>query len=390
MINSIVVFYGSSRDFDEILQNEVTSLEDAITLIEVIQHYNARIRPSEAAVKESDLARKLTAEVCIVRTDDYGSILDHAIANFVTIITRNYDIGTLYVQNPPKRVFRSLYSAYPERIDIRNSKYITITREVLKTVYNGLCSDVLGQVSCKKQIMGGLYKATVAKRQQPIVLMLYGPSGVGKTETAKSISKSLGGDLLRIQFSMMQTTEAFDYIFGAEHSKGSFARDMLARESNVILIDEFDKVSPRFYNAFYELFDEGHFSDINYELDLPNAVFLLTCNFMTEHEIKTTLGAAMFSRIGAFIKYEDISKEHKVAIISKWYDSILKSLHEDEKAIIHGTNILSWFIDNVSHYDNIRILKTKMENAVFNKLTETFVIAPTEEAQRVIPKKLSN
>ena len=87
--------------------------------------------------------------------------------------------------------------------------------------------------------------------------MLYGPSGVGKTESAKSISKTMGGELLRIQFSMMQTTEAYNYVFGAEHSKGSFARDMMARESNVILIDEFDKVNPAFYNAFYELFDEG-------------------------------------------------------------------------------------------------------------------------------------
>ena len=54
--------------------------------------------------------------------------------------------------------------------------------------------------------------------------MLYGPSGVGKTESAKSISKTMGGELLRIQFSMMQTAEAYNYVFGAEHSKGSFAR----------------------------------------------------------------------------------------------------------------------------------------------------------------------
>lgn len=91
--------------------------------------------------------------------------------------------------------------------------------------------------------------------------MLYGPSGVGKTESAKSISKSLGGKLLRIQFSMMQNQESIDYIFGADHSKNSFARDMLGRESNVILIDEFDKVNPHFYNAFYELFDEGRYSN---------------------------------------------------------------------------------------------------------------------------------
>ena len=132
---------------------------------------------------------------------------------------------------------------------------------------------------CKKQILSGIYRLTTGTHGKPVVLMLYGPSGVGKTESAKSISKSLGGNLLRIQFSMMQTEEAFNYVFGAEHSKSSFARDMIGRESNVILIDEFDKVNPAFYNAFYELFDEGRYVDTNYDIDLGQAVFLLTCNF---------------------------------------------------------------------------------------------------------------
>ncbi len=74
--------------------------------------------------------------------------------------------------------------------------------------------------------------------------MFYGPSGVGKTETARCLSEAVGGELTRVQFSMMQTQEAYEYLFGAEHSKASFARGLLARESNVVLIDEFDKVDP--------------------------------------------------------------------------------------------------------------------------------------------------
>ena len=54
-----------------------------------------------------------------------------------------------------------------------------------------------------------MYRLTTGTHGKPVVLMLYGPSGVGKTESAKSISKSLGGDLLRIQFSMMQTEGSF-------------------------------------------------------------------------------------------------------------------------------------------------------------------------------------
>ena len=258
---------------------------------------------------------------------------------------------------------------------LKGSSYVELTRTVLKTIYQNLDNDVLGQDKCKKQILSGMYRLTTGTHGKPVVLMLYGPSGVGKTESAKSISKSLGGELLRIQFSMMQTEEAFNYVFGAEHSKSSFARDMVGRESNVILIDEFDKVNPAFYNAFYELFDEGRYVDTNYDIDLGQAVFLLTCNFGSETEIKKALGPAMFSRIGSCIEYADLTVEQKQIIINNWYSSILKTLQEDEKDFIQNTDVHEWFIKNAGRYDNIRILKGKMENAIFEKLTEQFIIS---------------
>ena len=219
-----------------------------------------------------------------------------------------------------------------------------------------------------------MYRLFTKTTNKPVVLMLYGPSGVGKTESAKSISKTMGGELLRVQFSMMQTNEAYNYVFGAEHSKGSFARDMMARESNVILIDEFDKVNPAFYSAFYELFDEGHYVDTNYDVNLGQAIFLLTCNFSSEEEIKKVLGPAMFSRIGCCIAYEELSTEQKQTIVANWYETILISLKEDEKETIRQTDILNWFTKNAERYDNIRILKTKLENAIFDKLADKFII----------------
>ena len=90
-----------------------------------------------------------------------------------------------------------------------------------------------------------------------MVLMFYGPSGVGKTETAKFISKALGEKIFRKQFSMFHSEEFSDYLFGENHSRPCFAKDLLERESNVILLDEFDKPAPVFHSVFYQLFDEG-------------------------------------------------------------------------------------------------------------------------------------
>ena len=375
MTDRIVIFYGSKKDFEELIARETNEDQVTIPFMELIQHYNARLRPNESGVRESALSHNIDVDNCVVRADDYGSVLEHVLSNFVNVVTLNHDIGTLFVHNPPRRVRDSLRSTYGDEIEYLGTQYPNLSREKLKEVYSNLEADILGQYNCKKQIISGMYRLITKTNNKPVVLMFYGPSGVGKTESAKSISKTMGGDLLRIQFSMMQTTEAYNYIFGADHSKGSFARDMMARESNVILIDEFDKVNPAFYNAFYELFDEGRYVDTNYDVNLGQAIFLLTCNFGSEEEIKKVLGPAMYSRIGCCVAYEELSIEQKQSIVRNWYESILSSLKEDEKEEIQKTDILDWFIKNAERYDNIRILKTKLENAVFDRLSEAFIIS---------------
>lgn len=219
MTDRIVIFYGSKKDFEELVATETSKEQVTIPFMELIQHYNARLRPNESGVRESALSRNIDVDNCVVRADDYGSVLEHVLSNFVNVVTLNHDIGTLFVHNPPRKVRDSLRSAYGDDIEYLGTQYPDLSREKLKEVYSNIEKDILGQSNCKKQIISGMYRLIAKANNKPVVLMLYGPSGVGKTESAKSISKTMGGELLRIQFSMMQTTEAYNYVFGAEHSK---------------------------------------------------------------------------------------------------------------------------------------------------------------------------
>lgn len=190
MTDRIVVFDGSRKDFEAMIKAEISEDDVTIPFMELIQHYNARIRPSESVVKESALYNNIEVDNCIVRSDDYASVLEHALSNFVNIVTLNHDIGTLYVQNPPRRVRQSLQAAYGDEIEYRQSNYPSISRKILKDVFTNLEADIQGQEDCKKQLISGIYRLTTESKQKPVVLMLYGPSGVGKTESAKSISKT--------------------------------------------------------------------------------------------------------------------------------------------------------------------------------------------------------
>ena len=122
------------------------------------------------------------------------------------------------------------------------------------------------------------------------------------------------------------------------------------------------------------MFDEGRFVDTNYEINVKNCIFICTSNFNNENEIRESLGPAMFSRIGDCIEYQELSKDEKKIIIDKYYIEIIKKLKRDEIDIIEKTDIKGWFINKVDRYDNIRILKNKMENAIFSKLTEELIL----------------
>ena len=154
--------------------------------MELIQHYNSRIRPSEAGVKEDQLSKKIQYAYCICRADDYSSVLPHVLSNFVNIVCLNHDLDVLYVHNPPRKVLESLESFYEDDIQVERSEYLVPSVDLLRTTHKNLLSDVLGQAESKKAIISGLYRLMRHKSNKPVVIMLYGPSGVGKTETAKA------------------------------------------------------------------------------------------------------------------------------------------------------------------------------------------------------------
>ena len=79
MTDHIVVFFGSKKGFEAMIAETIRPDENTIPFMELIQHYNARLRPNESGVRESALYRNIDVDNCIVRADDYGSVLEHVL-----------------------------------------------------------------------------------------------------------------------------------------------------------------------------------------------------------------------------------------------------------------------------------------------------------------------
>jgi len=309
----------------------------------------------------------------VAESGDYASLNEHVITNFAGLI-RSINPKQLYLHNPPATIHTQLERVYKlGEDDVKRYEYPVVTRRTLVDINDGFSGHLVGQEAVKEQLLAALYPLTSSGRVKPVVIMFYGPSGVGKTETAQFVNELLGGELMRKQFSMFQNDRFSSYLFGGHHTEASFAHDLLDRESGVILVDEFDKANPVFHSAFYQLFDEGVFEDRNYHVKLGPALIICTSNYDSENQIRQTLGDALFSRFDSLIRYENLKQAEIETIIGKLIDGRISKLSEDERAQLDELPLRTGLLRLAKNGSNVRKLGKQVDEVISLQLVRTAI-----------------
>lgn len=362
-MNKIEIFWGVDEEFE----SAIAGLNGTYFLRDILDLFNKTEIKIDGI--NTSPGEPLEVENLIVHTDDYGSMREWAILGFTNNILENLKVtvNNVWLSNPPKKIYEDICRNYDDDIITEHqTDYPPITLENLKKIANGFNEAVIGQSQVVNKILSSIYALKNSNRKRPVTLLFLGDSGIGKTETAKYISQCIGKELVRVQFSMQQTNNAYQYIFGAEHGEDSLARELIRRKSNVVLLDEFDKVSPAFYNAFYQMFDEGVFVDSNYSVDVSKCIIICTTNYRTDEEAERNLGTPIFSRFSKVIHFQPISVEDKLIIAKKSYDSLLLQLDEEDLELVPRNKVLPFFENAIRRgmYFNIRMLRNDMEDAL--------------------------
>ena len=362
-MNKIEIFWGVDEEFE----SAIAGLNGTYFLRDILDLFNKTEIKIDGI--NTSPGEPLEVENLIVHTDDYGSMREWAILGFTNNILENLKVtvNNVWLSNPPKKIYEDICRNYDDDIITEHqTDYPPITLENLKKIANGFNEAVIGQSQVVNKILSSIYALKNSNRKRPVTLLFLGDSGIGKTETAKYISQCIGKELVRVQFSMQQTNNAYQYIFGAEHGADSLARELIRRKSNAVLLDEFDKVSPAFYNAFYQMFDEGVFVDSNYSVDVSKCIIICTTNYRTDEEAERNLGTPIFSRFSKVIHFQPISVEDKLIIAKKSYDSLLLQLDEEDLELVPRNKVLPFFENAIRRgmYSNIRMLRNDMEDAL--------------------------
>lgn len=362
-MEKIEIYWGADKDFEEATKN----LKNTFFLSDVMDHISKTYVKVEGATEKEEPPMKV--ENLLIHTDDYGGIKEWALLGFSNNILCHLklEIKNLWLCNPPQKIYKDIIKNFDKNI-IKEYKtlYPEITIDSMKEMALGFNETVIGQPHVMKHILTSIYGLKNPKRTRPVTLLFLGDSGIGKTETAKYISSSLKTEMVRIQFSMQQTNNAYQYIFGADHGEDSLARELIRRKSNVVLLDEFDKVSSAFYNAFYQMFDEGVFVDANYSVDISKCIIICTTNYRTEEEAEKYLGTPIYSRFSKVVIFNPISIDDKLTIARKCYDSLMERVDTEDKAFIENNSVLELFerVIKEGAYPNMRMLRNDIEDAI--------------------------
>ncbi len=139
------------------------------------------------------------------------------------------------------------------------------------------------------------------------VLLFLGPTGVGKTELAKSVAEFLFGDekkMIRVDMSEYQDgAVAVDKLIGmprgivGSERGGVLTNQLKDNPYSVVLLDEVEKASPGMLNLFLQAFDEGWITDgRGKRVYLSDAIVIMTSNIGSEHFRKLTSPLGFYSK----------------------------------------------------------------------------------------------
>jgi ATP-dependent Clp protease ATP-binding subunit ClpC len=172
-------------------------------------------------------------------------------------------------------------------------------RQRLAHLEESMLRRVIGQDEAVKSVAAAIKtaRAGLGDPNRPVGVFLFlGPSGVGKTELARTLAENLFGDeeaLIRLDMSEFHDSHTVARLIGAppgyrDTQRGGQLTDTLRRRPySVVLLDEVEKAAPEVFDIFLQVFDEGRLSDARGGVvDARHAVFIMTSNIGTEESAK--------------------------------------------------------------------------------------------------------
>ena len=285
-------------------------------------------------------------------------------------------------------------------------------REKILNLEDEIKKRVLGQDEAVNKVSNAIIrsKAGIKNPKKPIGSFLFlGPTGVGKTELAKSLAYNLFDDenmITRIDMSEYMEKHSVARLIGAPpgyvgYDEGGQLTEKVRRKPySVVLFDEIEKAHPDVFNVLLQVLDDGRITDSKgVTVDFKNTIIIMTSNIGSHtlldeigdngeiknetydkvmNELKSNFRPEFLNRIDEIIMFKPLSKDNIIGIINLIIDDLNKRL-SDKQINIKLDDAAKKYIMDASFDVNFgarplkRYIQSTIENMVAVKIVENAV-----------------
>jgi ATP-dependent Clp protease ATP-binding subunit ClpA len=243
----------------------------------------------------------------------------------------------------------------------------------LANLENKLKEEVYGQDGAITDVVDKILvsRAGLKSENKPVGSFIFmGPTGCGKTETAKALAKNLGVKLVRFDMSEYQEKHSVSKLIGSppgyvgfEENAGVLITQIQENPNCVLLLDEIEKSHPDVSTILLQIMDNGFVTGSNgKKADCRNIILILTTNagaqaaeknrigFSSQEqeyedkELKKFFAPEFRNRLDGIITFNKLGKEVMVKIVSKFIDEVRIQIKEKGVKLKINNDAVDWLI----------------------------------------------
>ena len=288
------------------------------------------------------------------------------------------------------------------------TKLVSSEKEKLLNLYDNMKKNVMGQDEALKLVSECILKSRsgIKDPNRPIGSFIFlGPTGVGKTEVAKTLALELFDDkshIIRIDMSEYMEKFSVSRLIGSPpgyvgYEEGGQLTEAVRRNPySIVLFDEIEKAHPEVLNLLLQILDDGRVTDSNGRtVDFKNTIIIMTSNLGSEYalegkndlvmqELQNIFKPEFINRIDEVIIFKPLSKE----VIHEILDKIIKEIEyrlSDKNIKINLTDSAKNYLIDIGYDVNYgaRPLKRTVSRTIETMLAEKIISGEIKYGDKV-------
>jgi ATP-dependent Clp protease ATP-binding subunit ClpB len=227
---------------------------------------------------------------------------------------------------------------------IPQSRLLATETQKVAQLDSDMKKRVVGQDEAISKIVGAIKRsrAGLADEHKPIGSFLFlGPTGVGKTETARALAASLFNDeknMVRIDMSEYAEPHSIARLIGSPpgyvgYEEGGQLTEAVRRKPySVILLDEIEKAHPQIFNTFLQIFDDGRLTDGKGKtVSFRNTIIIMTSNlgseaYAVEKFTREMVELKVIDMVRSFFKPEFINRLDSIVVFNPMNKAMMQEI----------------------------------------------------------------